>query len=239
VLDEAPGLAAACRSAARGRLDAHGLAAHALAVDDHLRVLTGATRPDRWRELRPAALNSVWACARELADDVVVDLGAGLAADPADPLDVAVGPAGVARAVLAEADRVLVVGTADPLGMLRLVHALDQLGDQVPHASYDVVVNRVRPSVAGARPERQVRQSLMRFTGVETVHLLPDDPDAVDKALRDGMPLTEAAPSSPLRRSIGTLASALAPVAPAARHSGGRGSRRLGRRAAASVRSVG
>lgn len=235
VLDEAPGLAVACRSAVRGRLDAATLAGHAVAVGDDLRVLTGATRPDRWRELRPTALRSVVAAGRLLADEVIVDLGAGTAAEPSDAFDaLPVGPLSVASTVLADSDTVIVVGTADPLGMLRLVHALDQLTQTVPGVSLMTVVNRVRSSVVGPRPGQQVRDALGRFCGPAPLVLLPDDPGAVDRALRRGRPLADAAPDSPLRAALLDLArhlggSETAPALPRTRR------RRVQRRAVGSV----
>ena len=210
ILDEAPGLAAACRTAARGRLDAPGLAAHAVQVGERLRVLTGATRPDRWRELRPAALGAVLDAARQGAELVVVDLGAGLASGDGG----AGGPGVVAASVLDAADVVVVVGAADPLGLLRLVHALDQLAEHAPGQAPVVVVNRLRESVVGTRPGQQVRDALARFAGVSAVQLLPDDPAGTDRALRLGRPLAEAAGSSRLRAAIAELSRLVAPANP-------------------------
>jgi MinD-like ATPase involved in chromosome partitioning or flagellar assembly len=224
ILDEAPGVAAACRAGLRGRLDAGVLAASAVAVAPRLRVLTGATRPDRWRELHPVALEAVWAVATTLVEDVVVDVGAALD-EPDTPT---AAPAAATRSAVAVADVLLAVAAADPLGLLRLVHGLDRLADATA-APPQVVVNRLRPSVLGAHPRAQVRQTLQRFSGAEPVAYLPDDPAAVDTALRAGRPLTVAAPSSALRRGVGELARRLTPGI-AARPASVRGHRRQPRR---------
>lgn len=212
VLDEAPGLAAACRSATRGRLDPSMLAAHALTVADGLRVLTGASRADRWRELRPSALETVWQVARRVAQLVVVDLGSTMAAPEQN------GSGGmsadVGASVVADADILVVVGTPDPLGMLRLVQALDQLDDTATRTL--VVVNRMRDRVVGRRAERQVRDALARFAGDLEVCLLPDDPAATDEAMRTGSPLSVAAPSSSLRAGIVDLLAQVHPPAASA-----------------------
>jgi len=73
-LDEAPGLAAAARLANNGQLDVPALAGVAVVAGPDLRVLTGISRADRWPELRPAALEQVWALARSLAAVTVVGL---------------------------------------------------------------------------------------------------------------------------------------------------------------------
>jgi Flp pilus assembly CpaE family ATPase len=236
ILDEAPGVAAACRTALRGRLDPGVLAALAVGMEPRLRVLTGSARPDRWRELRPAALDVLWETARSLADDVVVDVGPGLAGDEPDPLEpLLAGPSTVTASVLGTADVVLGVCAADPLGLVRLVHALDLLREQLPAVQPALVVNRVRSSVTGPAPVRQVRDTLARTLGVTPVAVLPDDPGAADAALRAGRPLADAAAGSPLRRGISQLATSLLPGdEPATAHPAGlRRARR--RRSLASV----
>ncbi|MGZ6827852.1 MAG: hypothetical protein ACXVGH_13780, partial [Mycobacteriales bacterium] len=66
LLDESPGLAAACRLANNGALDLPALAGLARQVTPTLRVLSGIARADRWPELRPAALEVVLALAGSL-----------------------------------------------------------------------------------------------------------------------------------------------------------------------------
>lgn len=238
VLDEAPGLAAACRSAARGRLDASVLAAHALHVGNGLRVLTGATRPDRWRELRPAALEEVLASAADLASLVVVDLGSPLAAAHDDTSPGAVGPGMVAASVMACADVVVVVGSPDPLGMLRLVQALDCLDGPGMTARIVVVINRVREGVVGRNPGAQVTEALARFSGALDVFLLPDDQRATDHALRSAAPLAVVAPSCALRAAVIDLLHQVHPPEPHPEPAGGPSSgRRSSRRRRLSVRS--
>lgn len=251
VLDEAPGFAAAARSAVRGRLSTALLASQAVTVADGLRLLTGDTRPDRWRELRPAAVEAVCDTARQLADLVVVDLGAAVAAADADRVPGSIsGPDEVAGSVVGLADVVVVVATPDPLGMLRLVHGLDLLAEAVGPARVLVVVNRMRDRVVGRGvvgrgvvggglvgrgAARQVRETVERFAGDVEVVLLPDDPQASDDCLRAAAPLSSAAPTSALRTGIVELLGVLHPPAAPA---GGRPARRSRLRPGrASVRS--
>ena len=121
-LDEAPGLAAAARLANNGQLDVAALAAAAPQAAPHLRVLTGISRADRWPELRPSALEQVWLLCRSLAAVTVVDLGFCLEQDEELSFDTAAPRRnGATLATLDAADTVLAVGTADPVGMQRLV----------------------------------------------------------------------------------------------------------------------
>jgi MinD-like ATPase involved in chromosome partitioning or flagellar assembly len=216
LLDEAPGLAAATRSASTGRLDLTTLAGHARQVSPHLRVLTGVARADRWTELRVSALEVVLALCRSLAAVTVVDCGFCLEQDEELSFDTAAPRRnGATLAVLAAADTVVAVGAADPVGLQRLVRALPELRDAAPAAELCVVVNRVRASAAGPEPERQIRLALHRYAGVADLVVVPDDAAALDAALLQGRALVDAAPSSPARQALRHLAAHVAGLPPA------------------------
>ena len=158
-LDEAPGLAAAARLANNGQLDVAALAAAAPQAAPNLRVLTGISRADRWPELRPSALDQVWALARSLAAVTVVDLGFCLEQDEELSFDTSAPRRnGATLATLGAADTVLAVGAADPVGMQRLLRGLTQLNEAVPGALPRVVMNRVRRGAVGADPGDPARR---------------------------------------------------------------------------------
>ena len=211
LLEEAPGVAAACRSATNGRLDAAALARHARAVTPELSVLTGIARPDRWTELRPASLDTVWRTARALAAHVVIDLGFCLEQDEELSFDTAAPRRNGATLVSLElADTVLAVGSADPIGLQRLVRGLAELRAAVPTVRPLVVVTGVRKAPVGAHPENQIRQALERHAGVDEAVLIPYDRAALDSALAQGRTLAEVAPGSATRLAIRDLAARLA-----------------------------
>jgi MinD-like ATPase involved in chromosome partitioning or flagellar assembly len=215
VLDEASGLAAAVRAAAAGRLDAVTLASSARSVAPRLRVLIGIAGPQRWPELRPAALGVVWQVARQLADVTVVDVGCCLEDDEELSYDT-VAPRRNAAAVLtlAAADDVVAVGAADPVGIPRLVRGLHDLRERGLAREPCVVVNRVRPGVLGRNPGREVRQALDRLADVDSVVLVPDDPTACDASLASARLLTDVAPTSPAAVALRALADDLRLVSP-------------------------
>lgn len=211
MLDESPGLVAAVRAGLDGRLDPELLSRLAPTVSPGLRVLTGLTRAGRWSELRPAGLQAVWASARRLVDHVVVDLAPPLEEDEELSYDTAAPRRnGAALEALRAADDVLVVGSADPVGLQRLVRALQELAVAVPGAVPQVVVNRVRADSVGRNPRLRVREALDRFAGVSDPHLVPDDRSATDRALLAGRTLAEAAPDSPARTALRGAADVLA-----------------------------
>jgi len=211
LLDESAGIAAACRAAATGALTSQRLAALAPPVLPGLRVLTGLPRSSRWPELSAVALDDVWAACRALAPWTVVDCAASLEADEELSFDTAAPRRNAAALSAVEAaDTVLAVGSADPVGLQRLVRALGELSGAVPSATPLVVVNRVRASAVGPAPGERVREALARYAGVEDVVLVPDDRPATDAALLAGRTLTETAPGSPARLALADLAARLA-----------------------------
>jgi MinD-like ATPase involved in chromosome partitioning or flagellar assembly len=210
LLDESPGLAAACREAATRRLDATALAALCWQLGPRLRVLTGIPLPARWPELRPSGISAVLAAARTLADVTVVDCGFCLETDEELSFDTtAPRRNGATLAVLDDADTVLAVGAADPIGMQRLVRGLAELRDAEVGADIRVVLNRVRGEVVPGDPAAELRAALERFAGHTPAALLPADLPGLDAALATGRLLSEASPGSPLRRAVAELAASL------------------------------
>jgi len=213
LLDESPGLAAACRQAGGQRLDAVALAALCWQLGPQLRVLTGLPIASRWPELRPTAIAPVLAAARTLADFTVVDCGFSLETDEELSFDtLAPRRNGATLAVLDDADLVLVVGSADPIGLQRLVRALADLREAEIGAPTWIVLNRVRSGVVPGDVRAELTAALQRFAGRAPAALLPLDQRSVDAALAGGRLLREANPASPLRQAVLELAAAVAGV---------------------------
>jgi Flp pilus assembly CpaE family ATPase len=210
LLDESPGIAAACRQASAHRLDAGALAGLCWQLGPQLRVLTGIPIASRWPELRPAAVSAVLAAARLLADYTIVDVGFCLETDEELSFDtLAPRRNGATLAVLDDADVVLAVGAADPIGMQRLIRGLSDLRDAEVSAQLRVVLNRVRSGAVPGNPEAELPAALERFSGHRPAALLPVDYRAVDLALANGRLLSESSPGSPLRRAVIELAAEL------------------------------
>jgi MinD-like ATPase involved in chromosome partitioning or flagellar assembly len=211
VLDEAPGVAAACRLANNGTLDLPALAELAVQVRPRLHVLTGIARAERWPELRPSALEVVLAMARSLAGYVVIDCGFGLERDEELSYDtVAPRRNGATLAALDAADTVVAVASGDPVGLQRFVRALGELADAIPGRVPVTVVNRVRAAaIGGGDAEAEITAALARYAGVTDVRFVPQDTPAYDAALAAGRTLTEIAPTSPARQALQSLATSL------------------------------
>lgn len=212
LLEESAGLAQACRQADLGRLDAARLrrASITAEVNGHrLHLLTGIPRSSRWPELRSRALRQVFQLARNEYTCVIVDVSASAEHDEELTYDTAAPQRHAATiCALQEADRVLALGSCDPLSFPRLVRALEDIRHEVPDAPEpEPVITKVRRSVIGRSPEEQLRSTWERFgPESEPLTFLPWDAEACDAALLQGQVLAEAAPDSGLRRSIAALA---------------------------------
>lgn len=206
ILDEVSGLLAATRLATAGTL-ADGFASVQRGLDQHLSVVTGLPRADRWAEVRSGTLEHLLDVGRAHGD-VVVDTGAILEEDGLDP-----GRPGRNRLTLEAvggADELLVVGTADPVGLSRLARGLVELDEVTGGVPVRVVVNRMRPTLGWS--EKDVAAMVRGFGRVASLHFVPDDRAAVDRALVAGRTLLESG-DSPVTRAVAALVDALAPPA--------------------------
>jgi Flp pilus assembly CpaE family ATPase len=211
LVDEAPGVAAAARASEQGTLDVLGLARLAPEVVPRLRVLTGLPKADRWPELRAGAVEDILGLCRRVVEHVVVDVGFAIEDDEELSYDTAAPRRNAATLTALEgADHLVVVGAADPVGLQRLVRAVQDVA-VVPSPRPTVVVNKVRASVAGPRPERAIRDVLGRFAGMEDIRFVPWAPEVCDEALLAGRSLVEVAPQSALVGAVSDLGASLEP----------------------------
>jgi MinD-like ATPase involved in chromosome partitioning or flagellar assembly len=210
LLDDSPGLAAACRQAGSSRLGLVELAELCWQLSPRLRVLTGIPRADRWAELRTSSIPGVLAAGRQLADVTVVDCGFCLEADEELSFDsMAPRRNGVTLALLDEADLVVAVGSADPVGLQRLVRGLGELRDAEIETPVWPVLNRVRRAAVPGDPAKELAAALARFTGLRPAALLPYDQSALDAAISAGRTLAESRPDSALRRAVQEMAQSI------------------------------
>ncbi|GEC75345.1 AAA family ATPase [Microbacterium maritypicum] len=214
--DDAPGVAAACRRAERGALDSAELTRLATTVatgGGDIEVLPGINRPSRWPELSSTRLRATLGACREWSEETVVDVAAAFDADEEVTYDLA-GPRrhAATTASLNEADLIIAVASADPLGISRFVREHAELRRLTAPAPVVVVVNQVRPGPLGIDARGQVRRTLERFAGITDVVFLPFDQRAADAALLHARPMTDVAPRSPFLAAVRRLASTLFPA---------------------------
>jgi MinD-like ATPase involved in chromosome partitioning or flagellar assembly len=219
MLDEAPGFAAACRLAGADSLSVSELERIGARYGNGRSgfwVLTGIGRPSRWPELSAARVATTVQQCRNWMDFTVIDIGFSLEHDEEISSDLFAprrNAAGITA--LREADRVVAVGAADPVGLSRFLRAHVDLVETVAEGRVIVVMNKVRASAIGLNPVGQVAQTLQRFGGIESAAMIPFDAPALDAAILSGRTLADVAPRSAVRVAIRDLvASRLLPPAP-------------------------
>ena len=188
-----------------GELDPRRLASAARRINDHLRVLTGLPRADRWVEVRGPAYDDLLEQATALEPLVVVDTGFCIEHDP-DAYSTATSRHAMTMSTLARADHVVVVGSADPVGLTRLVRSIHDLQELHPDVVPTVVINRMRSTLGWT--ERDLTSTLGDVHKGLEIFFLPDDRASADRALMAGRSLVESG-DSPLRRALAEVANSL------------------------------
>jgi MinD-like ATPase involved in chromosome partitioning or flagellar assembly len=207
VLDEVSGLLSAARLAAAGQLDER-FASVCRGVGEHLAVVTGLPRPDRWREVRAAQVDQLLEAARARGH-VLVDTGFSLEDDPGTDFGARPGRNALTLAAIEQADELLVVGSADPVGLARLARGLVDLRVHTAGVPVRVVVNRMRSSIGWS--EKEIAGMVEGFSRVAGLHFLPEDRAGLDRALVSGRALADLGDSS-LVQSLSALADAVFPA---------------------------
>ena len=234
-----PGLGWAARVAGRGELDALRLRQSVRrAAPGGPRILPGLPRAELWTEVRPGIWEALLELFRVAFPVTVVDAGFCLEEDEELLYDqVRLRRNAVTRLAVQQADLVVAVARADPVGLHAFIRGYQELRDLgVPASRVRVVVNQLRPGMFGGdRPAEQVRAALSRYVGIEPSAVVPYDRQGIDAALLAGQALREARPGSPAQVALARLAAVLFP----AQTSPSRRSRRRSRAAGHAVVSAG
>lgn len=232
--DDAPGIAAACRRAELGSLDHAELTRLSAAVPTSagdVAVLSGLNRPARWPALSAERLTAALRACRTWVDDCVVDVAGAFDADDEVTFDVS-GPRrhAATTAALSEADHVVAVVSADPLGVSRYLRDHAEVRRLTGGAPSTVLVNKARQGPLGLDVHGQIRRTLERYAGVVDVVFLPLDHRAVDASLLHARPPSDVTPRSTFVAAVHRVAATLAPGAEGATGDNSRGSSRAARR---------
>ena len=206
VLDEVSGLLACARFSGSGELAGRYPSLQRRVAG--LRVVTGLPRADRWVEVRPSTVEQLVDLGRQQGQ-VVLDTGFCLEEDPAADYAGRPGRNAMTLAAVTHADTVVVVGSADPVGLSRLARGLAELREVTDGQPVHVVVNRWRSRLGWA--EADVADLVAGFANLAGLHFAPEDRDAADRALLTGRTLAELG-DSPLSRAMSSLVDSLFPA---------------------------
>jgi MinD-like ATPase involved in chromosome partitioning or flagellar assembly len=193
VLSEQPaGVQAALRIASQQRFDLEQLERLSFQFQrSTLRIMPGSQNfPDQ--PINPATVANLLDTARLGYEFTVIDLGClDAGSDGAQPE--------LTNTILSLADRTVVVCLADPIGIFRLLN-IEKIVAGVGHP-VDLVMNRVRNSVI-ASARREIAITLQRLSALEPKAYFPDDPQHMDQALRQGVPVTSLSRTGTFRQAL-------------------------------------
>ena len=206
VLDDVSGLIVACRHADNGSLTTRTLLSATRLIDDRWYLLTGLGRSERWPDLRPAALERLWASCRSTFDTTVIDLGSCLEASQMPMTGLGMERNAAARGAAVRADGVVVVTRPDALSVTRLLNALPQMHDLVGDTPMRVVITHVERR--DRRPTK-LRDLLLQAGFDLPVTEIALDTRAYSQALNRGTTTRQVAPMARSRRAVRELARAL------------------------------
>ncbi|MCY7413285.1 MAG: ParA family protein, partial [Salinibacterium sp.] len=127
MLDEAPGFAAACRLAGNESLtieEFERISQRYESGSGGFWVLTGIGRPSRWPELSATRVATTITIARDWVDYLVLDMASSLENDEEISSDLMAPRRNAATiTALRAADRIVAVGSADPVGLSRFLRS--------------------------------------------------------------------------------------------------------------------
>lgn len=211
LVEHPAGLAAACRLASQDRLDESELFRLSQPVQvggTTLQIMTGISNPSRWPEITGPKIERLLEIAAGSFDYIVLDLASELAESAQQP------QSGIERNCatqtgLQNANIIVAIGLADPIGIRRLILAMQELKTLRLDADLYTVINRTRTSVIGRKAKEQISETLSRFASLDVDLFVPDEPATFDQCLLESIPLMTAKRKSAARMAIGKLAKRL------------------------------
>ena len=171
---------------------------------DGLRVLGGLPRADLWPEVRERSWRAVLDATRLASDVVVVDIAAPIEEDEELSFDrVPFRRNLMGRVVLEEAEQVLMVVRADPIGLRHGIFAYRTLLDALPAAAerVSVVLNHVPTS---SRRLQECSKTVEEWTGRPPIAFLPRE-EAFTRVVWEGRPLSHVSPRSRWLKELRTM----------------------------------
>lgn len=208
--DHPAGIAAACRLASQQRFDLEQLERLSVGLSagrGEVILMTGISDAVRWPELEPGRVDVILSVARENFDFVVVDLASSI--ESGLRLELAgLERSALTRQIITQADQVLLVCAADPVGVHRFLLAAPSLMQMSIAGEIFTLVNRLRNSVLGSGAKQQLSETLLRLAQINVSAFIPDDQQSADLAIRNAVPMAMGKRGSPAKQAIALFVSA-------------------------------
>lgn len=165
-----------------------------------LDFLPGLSLISRFDEVGDSELRDLLNQARKHYDFVILDLSDELSQD-----EISVNSPTLRNqaqlTALEDSEIVLGIFSADQVGVNRFL-----MDFRSPSVEIWPVANRVRASVLGRNPERQIRDAIYRSTKAQIRFMLPEDPAVLDLAMQQAKPICMLSKTSKLGEAIRLMA---------------------------------
>ena len=222
--DTGSGLAILCSDADRAQLDekkAGAIMERVPLKNGTFDFLSGITSSSRWPEVRARAFAEVLEWLKHRYDLVICDVAAPIEVDEELTFD---GPAPRRNAAtltaLACADRVIVLGEADVIGLPRLINLAREVQARpdlfAPETDVQYWLNRSRREAAGFNPEAKMRDNWARYLSIPLAGVIPYERKVMDRLRRNGEALLEVAPRHAVVQSFEAMLAGMYAVHPGA-----------------------
>ena len=222
--DTGSGLAILCSDADRAQLDekkAGAIMERVPLKNGTFDFLSGITSSSRWPEVRARAFTEVLEWLKHRYDLVICDVAAPIEVDEELTFD---GPAPRRNAAtltaLACADRVIVLGEADVIGLPRLINLAREVQARpelfAPETDVQYWLNRSRREAAGFNPEAKMRDNWARYLSIPLTGVIPYERKVMDRLRRNGEALLEVAPRHAVVQSFEAMLEGMYAVRPGA-----------------------
>ncbi|MDO4666031.1 MAG: hypothetical protein Q4A71_07540 [Actinomycetaceae bacterium] len=175
--EEAPGLISAVRLADRAALDALEMEM-LLQTSGDMRVLGGLNLVNNWRDVEVSAFGRVLSVCRQMVPWTVVDTYARTEYSGSTDYGFGPGHDDVLGRIIEDADTLVLVGRADPVGFRRLVVEYKFLQEQGHHVGHIAITG---VGSTKSMSERHVRDVAAKYLA-ENIIAFPHDPKGIGDA---------------------------------------------------------
>jgi MinD-like ATPase involved in chromosome partitioning or flagellar assembly len=215
LVDTPAGLSACLRLADQSRLTSdeyHRLTVTIQLGRQELRFMPGLNSPSRWTEVTVDRFIRLLESIKSEIDIVVVDLPqatqfrAHLHHPSAMAQNLDLGRDTFLIDFLKHCSKLVLVSGCDPVSAHRFLAAMEYLEEFDTQVNPYTVVNRFRTTSIGSNAKTELEQAFLSLAKVRIDSFIPDEPQNLDRALLNGLPLTLLKRSSPARQAIGDLA---------------------------------
>lgn len=203
VVDELPNLVWAARMAGKAKFDVEEVRC-LRRVGSGVVLIPGLPRSDLWADVSDFGYRELLLAARRLFDHTICDVGFCLESDLLGRFDGSEGRNRLTRSTLTEADRVVAVCEAQPIGLKNFLWAYQELIELVDPDRIVIIANKV---LGGS--EREISELLRRETGKRPTAYLPDRPEIARSAVLEGVSMTSLKGTADVRAAIQALAISL------------------------------